>query len=144
MPTKSTKSRVSKTSTKKSGFKFRWWMGALLVAVVAVIGIYVIYTSRASADLKVGTVSVANVGQGYATVNINGMGNVNFVRYPGNTLNGNVPGWSSDYLGWCASISRGSSKGNISAYDIRQGDKVFVTIYHGKNAQSCYGDASVN
>lgn len=143
MPTKSSKSKVSNT-TKKTGFKFRWWMALILVAVVAAIGIYVIYTSRASADLKVGTVSVANVSQGYATVNIDGMGPVNFVRYSGNTLNGSTPGWSSDYLGWCASIIKGNSKAGSNAYQIQQGDKVFVTVYHGKNAQTCYGDATVN
>ena len=49
MPTKKpTKSRVSKTSTKKSGFQFRWWMGLILVVIVAGIGIAVIRLSRAS------------------------------------------------------------------------------------------------
>ena len=47
MPNK-TKSRVSKTSTKKSGFKFRWWMGLALVAVVAVVGLLVLRYSKAA------------------------------------------------------------------------------------------------
>lgn len=143
MPTKSSKSRVSNT-TKKTGFKFRWWMGALLVAVVAVIGIYVIYSSRASGKLYVGTVTYVNRGQGALTVNINGMGPVNFVQYPGNIINGNVPGWSQNYLGWCATVNRGAAKNSGNIYNVQNGDKVFVTVYDGKDANSCYGQASVN
>lgn len=49
MPTKTTKSRTSKTSTKKSGFKFRWWMGLGLVVLVALIGVLVVRFSHAGA-----------------------------------------------------------------------------------------------
>ena len=49
MAVKSTKSRVSKSSSKKSGFKFRWWMGLGLVVLVALVGVLVIRFSRAGA-----------------------------------------------------------------------------------------------
>ena len=49
MPTKTTKSRTSKTSTKKSAFKFRWWMGLGLVVLVALIGVLVVRFSHAGA-----------------------------------------------------------------------------------------------
>jgi hypothetical protein len=141
------RTRVGK-NTGKGGFKFRWWMGALLVAVVAVIGIYVIYTSRASGRAYTGTVQYFNLSQGGATVYVDGFGPLNFVRYPGNNLNSTdqnpngIPGWSQDYKGWCATIQKGF-KGDAFT-NIRQGDKVFVTVYDTKNAQSCYGHASVN
>lgn len=140
--TNTSRTRVSK-STSKGGFKFRWWMGALLIAVVAVIGIYVIYSSRASGKLYVGTVTYVNRGQGALTVNINGMGPVSFVQYPGNVLNGSVPGWSQNYLGWCAAVNRGSAKNSGSSiYDVQTGDKVFVSVFDGKDANSCYGEGA--
>ncbi len=44
------KSRVSKkNSTQLTQFKFRWWMGLILVLVVAVIGIVVFRYSHAGA-----------------------------------------------------------------------------------------------
>lgn len=42
------KLRVSKSTSKKSGIKFRWWMAAGLVAVVAIVGIVVLRYSKAS------------------------------------------------------------------------------------------------
>lgn len=42
-----TKSRVS-NNTKKSGFKFRWWMAGIVVIVVAIVGIAVLRFSHAS------------------------------------------------------------------------------------------------
>lgn len=46
MPTK--KTTKSRTSSKKSSFKFRWWMAAGLVAVVAIVGIVVLRFSHAA------------------------------------------------------------------------------------------------
>lgn len=45
---KQTRSKT-RTSTKKQGFKFRWWMGVLLVLVIAVVGVAVLRFSQAAA-----------------------------------------------------------------------------------------------
>lgn len=45
MAKKATKSRISK---KKSGFRFRWWMGVGIVVVIAVVGVVVVRFSQAS------------------------------------------------------------------------------------------------
>ena len=42
------KSRVSKSANKKNGFRFRWWMGLVLVIVVAIVGVVVLRFSRAA------------------------------------------------------------------------------------------------
>lgn len=47
MPTKKSNKRVAK-SAKKSNFTFKWWMGVLIVAVVAVVGLIVLRFSNAS------------------------------------------------------------------------------------------------
>lgn len=46
MPAK--KQAKSRTSSKKSGFQFRWWMAAGLIVVVAIVGILVFRFSKAS------------------------------------------------------------------------------------------------
>jgi hypothetical protein len=50
MPSKqTTKTRTSTSGTsKKSSFKFRWWMALTLVGIVVVVGILVLRFSRAS------------------------------------------------------------------------------------------------
>lgn len=48
MPSKTTKSRVSKTTTKKPGFQFRWWMALILVGIVGGVGMLVYRFSNAS------------------------------------------------------------------------------------------------
>ncbi len=52
MPAKknTSKSRVSNRA-KKSGFKFHWWMGVIIVLIVAVVGIIVLRFSRASGPI---------------------------------------------------------------------------------------------
>jgi murein DD-endopeptidase MepM/ murein hydrolase activator NlpD len=51
--TNKTKSRVSKRISSKRGFQFRWWMGVLLVVVVAAIGVLVPRFSNASGNVSV-------------------------------------------------------------------------------------------
>jgi hypothetical protein len=42
----------TRTTAKKQGFQFKWWMGAGLVALVAVIGVIVVrYSNAAEAGL---------------------------------------------------------------------------------------------
>lgn len=41
MPVRTIKSQVPRTTTKKSGFVFRWWMGLGLVIVAALIDVLV-------------------------------------------------------------------------------------------------------
>lgn len=48
---KTVKSRVS-SKNKKQGFKFRWWMGLVLVGIIAAVGIVVVYTSQAATTEK--------------------------------------------------------------------------------------------
>lgn len=43
----------TRTSGKKQGFKFRWWMGVLLVVIVAAIGIIVLRFSNAATQTGV-------------------------------------------------------------------------------------------
>ena len=47
------KSRVSGSATKKGGFKFRWWMAAVLVVAVAVVGLAVLRFSHAFGGGKI-------------------------------------------------------------------------------------------
>lgn len=50
MPTKS-KARISKAGlNKKKGFHFRWWMAAVLVAVIVLVGILVVNFSHAGSS----------------------------------------------------------------------------------------------
>lgn len=55
MPTKTrlkSKTRTSKTGlSNKRRFQFRWWMGLVLVGVVAVVGLLVLRFSHASSNL---------------------------------------------------------------------------------------------
>ena len=44
---KSSKSRVAKSTSKKSAFRFRWWMGLALVVLIAIIGVVVVRFSQA-------------------------------------------------------------------------------------------------
>lgn len=44
------KSNVRKGTSKSTGFKFKWWMAVVLVAVVAVVGVLVLRFSHASGD----------------------------------------------------------------------------------------------
>lgn len=58
MPTK--KTNKSRTSSKKSSFKFRWWMAAGLVVIVALTGVLVLRFSRASTAPWVPSTNLAN------------------------------------------------------------------------------------
>lgn len=42
------KSNVRKSTSKSGGFKFRWWMGLVLIALIAVVGVIVVRFSNAS------------------------------------------------------------------------------------------------
>lgn len=42
----------SKTLNKKPGFKFQWWMGFVLIALVAVVGVAILRFSNASGGLS--------------------------------------------------------------------------------------------
>ncbi len=42
-----TKTRVSKQA-KKQGFKFRWWMGVVIILIVAIVGLVILRFSRAA------------------------------------------------------------------------------------------------
>jgi hypothetical protein len=43
---KSSKSKVVKSS-KSKGFQFKWWMGAIIIGIIAIVGIVVVNFSRA-------------------------------------------------------------------------------------------------
>lgn len=48
------KSKTSKTGlAKKKGFQFKWWMGLIIVGIVAVVGLVVLNFSNASSVTKV-------------------------------------------------------------------------------------------
>lgn len=51
--TKSAKSKVSKLATRERGFKFRWWMAVLLIAVIAIIGAVIVRLSQAGGNIGV-------------------------------------------------------------------------------------------
>lgn len=76
MPAKknTSKSRVSNRA-KKSGFKFHWWMGVVIVVIIAVVGIIVIRFSHASGSINLtagilqgGTPNYQNTMKGQITV----------------------------------------------------------------------------
>lgn len=75
---KPSKSRVAKSTNKKSSFRFRWWMGLVLVVLVALVGVLVLRFSNASGGNRVFTVGnglnpgggaqIVNASDGYVAV----------------------------------------------------------------------------
>ncbi len=139
----------SKTLTKKPVFRFRWWMGLALVALVAVVGIVIVFTSRASISSPyiIGDVIGVNgstVRVRVTNTDIPGLYNgtpIDFVNF-NNTLTGNTYGvekaWQSDYYGYCAVMK--SSYSYKGANDVfRVGDKASIQVIQDKNSSNCYG-----
>lgn len=69
--TKQTKSK-SRTTAKKQGFQFRWWMAAGLVIVVALVGVLVLRFSKASGYQSY---LAKTTGKGYGAISLEKIGN---------------------------------------------------------------------
>lgn len=84
---KSNKSRISKSN--KSGFKFRWWMAAILIFIVVVVGIVIIRSSFAFGS---GKIYIEQEGSGpYVEYDFNINGSVNLKESITGAERKNVP-----------------------------------------------------
>jgi hypothetical protein len=144
MPTYQTpKSRTSK-SVKKTGFKLKWWMGLVLVGVVAAIGIVILNFSHASGitTLSCATQNPINSLCTRASDNNNISSNGSFHT---NTALANL-GYTSQYLSdgyFTENISNifGNDNGKVETANIRLCWKV-VTLVKGSTGATLSTAAS--
>jgi hypothetical protein len=85
---KSSKSRVAKNTSKKSSFRFRWWMAVVLVGVITAAGILVLRYSRAATNVSTGLSNQCVAPSGWSSIGCTGF---NFATYysPGKSYKGN-------------------------------------------------------
>ncbi len=116
-PKRKTTARTSKQSNKTK-FKFRWWMGLIIITVVALVGVVVVRFSRAA---EPGSVSAAYVGydgqndiyQQYASGNK--LPPKKYRRISGNTF-GTID--TGSYAARCYRITNGKTYGNVVMTEI--------------------------
>lgn len=131
----------SKKTTKKKGFQFRWWYAAILILVVAIVGIAVLRFSQAKGDYSsITNQTVTSKAQPYG-VTVLGLTNGNwaYVR----SVYGNGWTWqrhNADGGYACAHIYKGSyfKDGGTAQSYVFVGDTVTVKEYNGVATQPGY------
>ena len=123
------KSNVRKSSSKSGGFKFKWWMGLGLVAIIAVIGVVVVRFSNAGGNTYPDTVKKVFVGSdGSTRISLNSSGYwYCFSGSPCFRLNTNASG-NTIYDVTCANISsQGWKNSRITSQSNPPGSVVTVS-----------------
>ncbi len=134
MATKKNAKRPSKVAKKKAAFKFRWWMVAILVGLIAIVGVVVIRYSQAGSFYSY----TAYVEHGYC-------GDPNYCEYrfinkPGTwqARDGYSVRPNSDGTQTCANIySQGHSNHGLKDANLGYGAPVTIDVQHNNSAGGC-------